>query len=1182
MSTMSEARGEPLPRDIRTLREMFLDSLSKYPDQLALAAVHQPADLYQVGSVPLEDDDDYLQNPYLRWTYTALDAAILTCMAGLKAHGLRPGMPLFTFNANGAEHIITHYAASEIGAVFVPINPRNLANREEVLHMIKTASAVVPGKRSVVMTSSPDLIEPLEELGAFQDSIKIVVSSQEESQGWTSFEQIMAAPLTNGVNGVKTNGGHTNGHSGDDSEDEKLQDSYVMFTSGTTSMPKGCFRKHPVSNMNIESWRSIPGKANMQPGDRVCGVMPNNHAMGHLWPPVTYAMGGAMVYPGPTFQPDVMLKTLHREKISQTVLVPTMMFALIGLKSSTSYKLDHLKSVMFGGSVLSPDILKSCVEELGTRGVENGYGMTEGVIVRSMSQGDPASIVDGAEVSCGWVIPGQSIRVVDPDTNAVLPRNALGELHASAPMIQHYVNDAGSDNFYTDAEGREWFKTGDQARMDEKGRTFITGRYKDMIIRGGENMSPTAIEAAISKDLQLAAMLPQVVGAPDAIAGEVPIAIVLGKVDADVRQRVQDAVIQAMGNIYVPEDVISLQDMGDGLTDYPRTMAGKIQKTKLSALVKKHRAAQDAGPTAMDDARIADEVRDIWAKAVGLEPSKLSLDAQVGEFADSITVMRVRDTVRRRTGKTLSLVEMSKAGTISAQIELLKKQGDGAGRKENKREVRAGPPGVEDMAHLIEDPELFEPTKKLIVDTISPLGLDWDDVEDVVPAYDFSNVMLESGLFHSWGFKFAMISAKADKAQFRKALEASFKNNRVVASFIVSDKQALGSSDFLHVLMRQNDKFFDKIFRDCGKVKSSEELRAKSYNYRDQVAYPGPLCRIDMYEVEETGTCGVVMNVDHAVVDASTGLIWRADFDKSFDGSPALSEHVDYKLWADSYFNQRTTAEARAAVRWHARRLKGIRQHREALWPPYVMPNDAGEYTVAGYDEDALHYSFEAPEILAFRQQHPKITATVVAKTAFALFLANRTGHSHAMFANYEAARTTFPFLPRAVEATGQFEATDVSGPTMQAVANVVEVRPEETALEFLQRMQQGQLDLTAHAAAPLRQIMAALEGDGDGGMIPEIIGHCSFNWVPGMGAYGTNPNQTFESLSAVVRVRQGLSSNFGLGGPEGSTFFIDLRTVHFDMDGLRQVGGEIEKITKWLLARENWDAAVGGYTAAL
>ncbi|ETS75223.1 hypothetical protein PFICI_13707 [Pestalotiopsis fici W106-1] len=1178
MSNLSEAYGGPLPKNFRTLREMFLESVSQYPGQLALAAVHQPADLYQIESIPL-DDDEYRQKPYLRWSYIAMDTAIQRCMAGLRAHGLKPGMPLFTFNANGAEHLITHYAASEIGAVFVPINPRNLANREEVLHMIKTARSVVPGKRSAVVTSSPDLIKPLEELGVFQDSLKIVVAAPENSQGWTPFEEIMKAPPTNGAkaNGVETNGFvmvEVNG----DADKDKLQDSYVMFTSGTTSMPKGCFRKWPESVMNIESWRSRAKDVKIAPGDGVCGVMPNNHAMGHLWPPLTYLLGGAMIYPGPTFQPDVMLKTLHREKIAQTVLVPTMMFALIGLKSNTSYKLDHLKSVMFGGSVLSPDIFKSCMEELGARGVENGYGMTEGVIVRSLSQSDPKVIIDGTEVSCGWVIPGQTIRIVDPETNQVLPRNVLGELHASAPAIQHYINNVGSDSFYTDAEGREWFKTGDQARMDEKGRTFITGRYKDMIIRGGENMSPTAIEAAIAKDHNLASMLPQIVGAPDAIAGEVPIAILLGKVDADVRQRVQDAVIQSMGNIYVPEDVISVQDLG--LTDYPRTMAGKIQKTKLSALVKKHRTAQESGPATMDDSRLVEEVRDIWAKAVGLEPSKLSLDAQIGEFADSITVMRVRDTVKRRTGKTLSLIEMTKAGTISGQIELLRQQHDGTGRKENKRVVRVGPPGVEDMAHLTEVPEFYEPTKKLIVDTISTLGLDWDDVEDVVPAYDFANVMLESGLFHSWAFKFAMISAKADKIQLRKAFEASFKNNRVVASFVVSDKEALGSTDALHVLMRQNDKFFDKIFRDCGSVKSSAELRAKSLDYRDQVAYPGPLVRVDLYDVEETGTCGVIMNLDHAVIDASSALIWRADFDKSFEGTPSLSEHLDYKLWADSHFNQRTSAEARAAVKWHAKRLKDVGQHRKALWPPYIMPNDAQEYTVKSFDEDALHYSFEAPSILEFRRLHPKITATVVTKTALTLFIASHTGHSHALFANYEAARTTFPFLPKILEATGQFEATDVSGPTMQAVMNVVEYRPDETVLQFLERMQKDQLDLTAHAPAPLRQIMSAL-GD-DGNMLLEILGHCSFNWVPGMGTYGTNPNQNFETISSIVRVRQGLSSNFGLGGPDGTTFFIDLRSIHFDLDGLQEVAVELEEIVKWLLTKENWSAAVSGYTAAL
>jgi aryl carrier-like protein len=274
-------------------------------------------------------------------------------------------------------------------------------------------------------------------------------------------------------------------------------------------------------------------------------------------------------------------------------------------------------------------------------------------------------------------------------------------------------------------------------------------------------MSPTAIELAISKDARLSALNPQVVASPDAIAGEVPIAVVAGNVDADLRQAVQDAVVKHMGTIYVPEDVVSLQDLG--LKDYPRTMAGKIQKAKLAALVKKFRADRELAPPSIDGSKLADEVRDIWAKAVGLEPGRLSMDAQIGEFADSITVMRVRDTIRRRTGKSLKLTDMAAAGTISGHVQLLKEQTESFEKKEHKRLIRDGPPGIEDMAHLTEDHSLFEPTKELVIKTLTPHGLGWEDVEDVIPAYDFANVMMKNRIFDSWGFKFAMLARKADK-----------------------------------------------------------------------------------------------------------------------------------------------------------------------------------------------------------------------------------------------------------------------------------------------------------------------------------------------------------------------------------------------------------------------------------
>lgn len=405
-------------------------------------------------------------------------------------------------------------------------------------------------------------------------------------------------------------------------------------------------------------------------------------------------------------------------------------------------------------------------------------------------------------------------------------------------------------------------------------------------------------------------------------------------------------------------------------------------------------------------------------------------------------------------------------------------------------------------------------------------------------------------------------------------------NNRMLASFLVRDELAFGSDGYFHVLVRQNKKFFDTIFSDGGKVQGTDELRAKSLDYQGQVSYSGPLARAVLYDVEETGTSGVVFCLDHAVVDASTGLIFSADLDKALATTAPLSEHVDYKLWAESYYNQRTSAAARAATKWHIRRLGGIENHRKSLWPPFTMPRDANQYVLETSEEDAVYHDFEADSIREFRQHYPHITATVLIKAALSLLTINRTRQSHALFANLEAARTTFPFLPKFLETTGQFEATDVSGPTIQSVTNFVEYRPDETVLSFLERMQEDQLNLTKYASAPVREIMSSLGEAGD--LIPKVLGHHLFNWVPGMGTTGTNPNQNFEPISATVRPRLGLSWNAGLGGPNGNTFFITVRGVSFDKNEQKQLALELENITKWLLAKNNWESATKGFTAAL
>jgi aryl carrier-like protein len=283
-----------------------------------------------------------------------------------------------------------------------------------------------------------------------------------------------------------------------------------------------------------------------------------------------------------------------------------------------------------------------------------------------------------------------------------------------------------------------------------------------MIIRGAENISPLAIENILSKRPSLATLNILVVAAPDAIAGEVPIAVTKKQVDADTVREIQNMVLQEMGTIYVPDEVISIQALG--LQAFPQTMSGKVKKTKLAELVRKYREERDEKESKGHDFGLEQTVKEIWARAVGLRSDQLATDAHISEFADSITIMRVRDQIRRQTGKSLTLIDMTNAATLGAQIKLLKAQpvrNEPPKRKE--RHQRPGPPSIEDMAHLTEDPDLFDVTKTMILNDLTPYGLGWEDVDEVMPAYDFATVMATTRAMDSWNFKMAFLPHNVDE-----------------------------------------------------------------------------------------------------------------------------------------------------------------------------------------------------------------------------------------------------------------------------------------------------------------------------------------------------------------------------------------------------------------------------------
>lgn len=421
---------------------------------------------------------------------------------------------------------------------------------------------------------------------------------------------------------------------------------------------------------------------------------------------------------------------------------------------------------------------------------------------------------------------------------------------------------------------------------------------------------------------------------------------------------------------------------------------------------------------------------------------------------------------------------------------------------------------------------------------------------------------------------------------------------------MASGSTAMDSGAAFHVVMKQTPGFFDIIMEDGGSLATISALKELQLNppRSECVTFPGPLYRAMLFDVEETGGAGVLMSANHAVIDASMAQMIQDDLDKALATvaeSPTttaetilthLPSHVDYKPWADSYFNLRTSAEACAATRWHVKRLQSLPQHVRAgaLFPAKPAANPTERRRAAGLEP--VWSSFDVPDIHRLRREHPHITAPVLVKAAVALMNVHRTGCSAAVFGNLEASRTYFPFFPKAMIEHGgaQFEATDVSGPAYQMVFNIVEVERDagETVLEFLSRMQEDQTLLTKHAAVPLSAVMKGLNevSPGAGELIPRIVDTQHFNWTPGLGTTGTDPHQHFKMVAAECRPTIGLIVAAGLGGKENQTIFLKVYGdgVYIGKEEAVRLGEQVQAITKWLATILNWETPVADFVSSV
>ena len=234
--------------------------------------------------------------------------------------------------------------------------------------------------------------------------------------------------------------------------------------------------------------------------------------------------------------------------------------------------------------------------------------------------------------------------------------------------------------------------------------------------------------------------------------------VVLHGIEHSRIKLLQEAVLYHMGAAFVPDEAITLKELG--LADFPKTISGKVQKSQLAELVRAYRSQRDSHSDETSSKRsIQATVLRAYFKSTGIATENLDLHAPVTNFADSISFMRVRDSLRKELGFTMTVGEMVDYPNIASQIKLLQKRNIQE-RKSTRVVVQSsGPPSLDEMSITFGGLHEAEKMKHLISKAVESKGFNWiNDVASIIPAYDYMQVLLESELINSWNFAIAIVA----------------------------------------------------------------------------------------------------------------------------------------------------------------------------------------------------------------------------------------------------------------------------------------------------------------------------------------------------------------------------------------------------------------------------------------
>ena len=433
----------------------------------------------------------------VRWTWAELNAEADRIASGLLARGVTKGDRIGIWAPNCAEWAVTQFATAKIGAILVTINPAYRVSEVEYALNKVGCSALVTA--STFKTS--DYIAMLRELGPTQlPLLKLMISLGEgRHDGFLPWAELGVEPDRARLAEIGA---------GLDRNDAIN----IQFTSGTTGFPKGATLTHRnILNNGHFTAHTIK----LTPDDRICIPVPLYHCFGMvLGSLAAVTSGAAMVYPGEAFDPAQALAAVEAEGCTALYGVPTMFIAVLNQPDLARYNVSSLRTGIMAGSPCPTATMRAVMDQLNMRDVTIGYGMTEtSPLTTQTATDDP---FEERVSTVGRVHPHAEARIVGYN-GEVLPIGQQGEYCARGYAVMlGYWDDPEKTREAIDADG--WMHSGDLATMDEHGYVRITGRIKDMIIRGGENIYPREIEEFLLTHPSIADA--QVFGVADAKYGE--------------------------------------------------------------------------------------------------------------------------------------------------------------------------------------------------------------------------------------------------------------------------------------------------------------------------------------------------------------------------------------------------------------------------------------------------------------------------------------------------------------------------------------------------------------------------------------------------------------------------------------------------------------------------------------